>query len=343
MCSAARVLYRDVGSDRERRGRRGGMACPTFADVVRSFLCDLMQRVERGDASPLTLRAYEKALRRGPMAAFGSLHLDIVSTADVLAMRDSIAGARVLNTRNRSPGGPAAANASVLVTRMVFTHAARLGLWVGENPARHVRRLRVPNERNPITSTAGRRLAAACWASLIGDEQKPVKIASAYFLQVMATGARRSEVARMRISDFDRADRCVRILGKGGVARSCILSPEAVRLNETIVAQRWDDVWMFPGAKLGCHIKDPLKAWRRLCDRLGLEHYRIHDVRHGFAEAAHAACGDLKTVQKLLGHASIATTSRYVGHVSREIQEPVVNAVALALMGEGRLLRVRPS
>ena len=109
----------------------------------------------------------------------------------------------------------------------------------------------------------------------------------------------------------------------------------AVDLNRVILDQGWHDVWMFPSTRRNGPLRDPLKAWGRLCERVGVPHCRLHDIRHGFAEAAHAACGDLKTVQKLMGHASIATTSRYVGHVSREIQTSVVNEVAAAMFGPG--------
>src|SRR5690606_23094865 len=113
----------------------------------------------------------EKALRRGPMARFASVPLEEIRTADIVEMQRQIAGDRVPDTRNRLPGGPAAANMAVLVTRMVIGHAARTGLWDGVNVARDVRKMTVPNERNPVSVAASRRLAAACWDTLLGKER----------------------------------------------------------------------------------------------------------------------------------------------------------------------------
>ena len=55
-------------------------------------------------------------------------------------------------------------------------------------------------------------------------------------------------------------------------------------------------------------------AWRsfqRACAKLGLAGLRPYDLRHSFGTAVYAATGDLRATQKLLGHASRATTDRY--------------------------------
>lgn len=57
-------------------------------------------------------------------------------------------------------------------------------------------------------------------------------------------------------------------------------------------------------------------GWRREWDRarraIGLPQLRFHDLRHTAATRTLAATGNLKTVQKMLGHSEIATTARYL-------------------------------
>jgi integrase len=57
------------------------------------------------------------------------------------------------------------------------------------------------------------------------------------------------------------------------------------------------------------------RAWAPACERAGIGHLRIHDLRHTCASLAIAAGADVKVLQRMLGHASAAMTLDQYGHL----------------------------
>jgi site-specific recombinase XerD len=55
--------------------------------------------------------------------------------------------------------------------------------------------------------------------------------------------------------------------------------------------------------------------------------YHCHQLRHRFATVVYAGCHDVLVVQRLLGHADVATTMIYVG-IGQESERAAVLSVA---------------
>lgn len=146
----------------------------------------------------------------------------------------------------------------------------------------------------------------------------------AMIMTLYSCSLRRIEACRLKVSDIDSQRMMLRIThGKGGVDRSVPLSP---RLLETLREYwRWmrPKTYLFPGTERGWRTDRPITKmlWAAVdfaAKRAGItKHVSPHLLRHSYATHQLEAGMDLKTLQVLLGHDDLATTSRYL-HLSKK-------------------------
>lgn len=119
-------------------------------------------------------------------------------------------------------------------------------------------------------------------------------------------GLRRGEIARVHTRDVteDLVGWSLRVHGKGGKDRDVPLSNETARLLRAAPAG-----WVFPNGA-GSHLSPAHVG--RLISRVLPEGVTPHQLRHRFATVVYARTRDIAAVRELLGHASVATTQRYV-------------------------------
>lgn len=120
-------------------------------------------------------------------------------------------------------------------------------------------------------------------------------------------GLRRGEIAQIHADDLgeDLLGPTLLVRGKGDRLRTVPISAglaAAVRL-------RAGGGWLFPG-NAGGHLS--AKWVGKLAAEALPGEWTLHTLRHRFATRAHDASSDLVAVSRLLGHASVATTQRYV-------------------------------
>jgi integrase len=114
-------------------------------------------------------------------------------------------------------------------------------------------------------------------------------------------GLRRAEIAGLHTRDITPAGLVV--TGKGGRVRVVPVHHELAQLLEVLPYG-----WVFPSPR-GGHLT-PDNVGRRISRVLG-PGWSAHSLRHRFATQAYGRHHDLLGVQRLLGHASPATTQRY--------------------------------
>ena len=139
-----------------------------------------------------------------------------------------------------------------------------------------------------------------------------------------ASGARVSEACGLDLDGLDLAQRQVRLAGKGGHERLVPLGTPAVAALRRYIAEGRPHLLAGPpgdavllntrGERLG--VRDARTIVARTARAAGLGHVTPHGLRHAFATHLLDRGADLRQVQELLGHASLATTQRYT-HLSR--------------------------
>jgi len=141
----------------------------------------------------------------------------------------------------------------------------------------------------------------------------------ALLMTIYAAGLRRSEVARLRIRDVDSARMTLTVhQGKGQKDRVVMLSPILLDTLRQYWRYQKPKEWLFPGRNPNQPISgnDIFVVFQNAVRRAGIiKKVCPHSLRHSFATHLLESGTDLRTIQILLGHGSLKTTSRYL-HVS---------------------------
>ena len=129
-------------------------------------------------------------------------------------------------------------------------------------------------------------------------------------------GLRASEVISLKVSDIDSTRMVIRVeQGKGRKDRYVMLSPKLLEILRDYWKVAHPKEWLFPGDRPGQPITRV--AVERVCKQV-LQQSGItkpvtpHSLRHAFAVHLLESGADLRTIQLLLGHRSLSTTSRYL-------------------------------
>ncbi len=276
-------------------------------DQVGAFLRDLRER--RG-SPPSTVRNYGNDLDQFIAFAESEAGGDPMRVETV---RDFLAALHRRGLRRAS----VARKLSAL--RAFFRHVERTG--GGRNPAKSVRSPRLPR-RIPTRMEEGE-------VEQLLETPDPATPRGARDLAVLellyGTGARVAELVALDLQDINRRDRIFRVLGKGGRER---LVPFGEIADDAL------GNWLGMRERLGTPDPDALflnARGGRLSDRsvrnivkrylgeAGIARLAgkvsPHTLRHAFATHLLDGGADLRAIQELLGHQSLATTEKYT-HIS---------------------------
>ncbi|HEY8018318.1 MAG TPA: site-specific tyrosine recombinase XerD [Actinomycetota bacterium] len=209
------------------------------------------------------------------------------------------------------------------------------------DPATGVAQPKLPRQLpHPLTVDETRRLLEA------PDAATPTGLRDRAILELLyGAGLRISELTALDVDDLDLEEGAVRVLGKGGKEREVPLgrfAREAVDAYLTrgrpALASAGSRAALFLNARGG-------RLTRQSGNRLLAIHVRTagiesrvtpHSLRHSFATHLLEGGADVRVVQELLGHASVATTQIYTLVTEEHLREVYYTAHPRARRGSGR-------
>ena len=154
-------------------------------------------------------------------------------------------------------------------------------------------------------------------------------------MTLYATGVRRAELTRLKVTDIDSRRMVIHVQGgKGRKDRDVMLSPKLLDefRKHWRRLERKPSVWLFPGnrhhsSEQPISTKAVWHACRNATKRAGIKkQVHPHTIRHCFATHLLERGTDLRSIQMLLGHNDLEQTTIYL-HIS----ERHLNATASPL------------
>ena len=277
-------------------------SAPATDRLVADFLEHL--RVERR-LSPRTLQAYQRQLVAVAAIVWPDQQPDWRSL-DAQALRQAVAAG------HRQGLAPRSLAQQLSALRSFYRYLRRRGDGQQANPAAG---LKAPKGARKLPGVLD---GDAVTRLLEIPDDEALSVRDRALLELFySSGLRLSELAALDWPDLNLDDASVRVLGKGSKTRMVPLLPqvrEAIGQYQMLCPFHLEaDQPVFRGAKGGDLRPEIIQRQiRKLRSALNLpETATPHALRHSFASHLLGNGGDLRTIQELLGHASLSTTQIY--------------------------------
>lgn len=299
----------------EPQAQGGTVPAPALVEVMTAF-ADYIG-LERG-LSPHTQRAYSGDM--SDLAQFlsgeGITAFDHVGVADLR---------RWLAVQQHHGAAPATLQRRSGTARVFFRWATQQA-YLDHNPAASLKSPRVPRRIPETLTRADMDQVMQAAIAAAAEEDVPIARRDVAILEVLyASGIRVAELCGLDLADADRDRGLIRVVGKGNKARTVPLGTPAWQAVDNWLAVR--NQWVRPGAPpaifLGEHGgRINQRVVRRVVHSAVLAVPEApdigpHGLRHAMATHLLEGGADLRSVQEMLGHSSLATTQIYT-HVSDE-------------------------
>jgi tyrosine recombinase XerC len=291
---------------------------PRISPAWEAALMRFRRELSTRGSSPHTLRAYG-----GDLAELGEWATRRGKEPGELAYRDLRGYAAALSERGLARSSVARKLAAV---RSLHDHLARNG-EVAQNPAEL---LPMPKKAARLPRVLGPDEVAALLDRI--PASGPLEVRDRAMLEAAyACGLRAEEIVNLNVDAVDFESETLRVTGKGSKTRIVPMGEPAQRALErylrqarSALATNHDEPALFlsrRGRRLSpSDIRRRLERWVREAAVAG--HVSPHTLRHSFATHLLEGGADLRSIQELLGHASVSTTQVYTrvepGRLRRE-------------------------
>jgi site-specific recombinase XerD len=129
------------------------------------------------------------------------------------------------------------------------------------------------------------------------------------------SGLRRAELAGLDLDDVDLGEKVAMVTGKGNKRRMVPLTQAAADAMRSYLVVRpgsHDRAFFLSNRNARLGLRQVWQIVKDYAEQSGIDRATTHSMRHSFATHFIEGGGDVSTLQKLLGHASIQTTQVYL-------------------------------
>ena len=277
------------------------VAAPDYGGTVdlKQSIHDFLKYLsEYRQASPLTIQAYGRDLTR--LHEFLRAHRLPTDPAEITT--------RHLEAFAISMSGlaPATIRRALNATSSFFAYLVRSGVR-DDNPVAGVVK---PQEKSRVPQVPSQDDCRRLVAATKGSRER------AMLMLLVTGGLRRAELLDVRASDLAADFSTITVTGKGDKTRVIPLPHQTQAALADYLAQRVSESGFLFANAAGNRLGNTsfYRMFRRILERAGLAQEDItpHTLRHAYATTLLHSAVDVKTVQELLGHSDLSTTSRYL-------------------------------
>ncbi len=287
-----------------------------FQEILKAFTRHLTS--ER-DLSSHTVRAYIGDLE-SLLAHLETLNVSEISQMELNHLRSWLANQQI-------KGGARSSLSRRTTTIRLFTKWAVKNKYLAKDVGSTLVTPKGHRTLPDVLEIEDAKIAMDSMATRAAEEETPLSLRDVAIVEMLyATGARVGELCGLDLNDVDYDRQTIKVLGKGNKERTIPLGNPAVRALTLWLKQGRDQIAtansgsaVFIGAR-GKRIDQRAVrtvVYEALSAIEGIERMGPHALRHSAATHLLEGGADLRTVQEILGHASLATTQIYT-HVSTE-------------------------
>ena len=287
-----------------------------FQEILKAFKRHLTS--ER-DLSSHTVRAYLGDLE-SLLAHLETLNVNEISQMELNHLRSWLANQQI-------KGGARTSLSRRTTTIRLFTKWAVKHKHIAKDVSANLATPKGHRTLPDVLEIEDAKMAMDSMATRAAEEETPLSLRDVAIVEMLyATGARVGELCGLDLSDVDYDRQTIKVLGKGNKERTIPLGNPAVRALTNWLKQGREQIAnansgnaVFIGAR-GKRIDQRAVrtvVYEALSAIEGIERMGPHALRHSAATHLLEGGADLRTVQEILGHASLATTQIYT-HVSTE-------------------------
>lgn len=227
---------------------------------------------------------------------FGNKRLSEISAFDVSLLREHLKKKGLAaNTANHYQA----------VLKAIYNRLKKFGLYSGDNPATKVDMEKVPRART--------RFLYPTEEKTLTPQVKENPRLWPYYYVALHTGMRIKEICNIRVKDISIAGNTIFIPNsKSFRSRHVPVSNELSEFLSSVIASKQSESFALGGLSA----QWVQRSLRKISDRIGINDFTFHDLRHTFAQRLLTKGVPIYIVSKILGHSSVVVTEQHYGHLA---------------------------